>query len=152
MNSFDLKLDKGDARMVVQTKNRNVNFLTKVLILLTTTLILSVGLGIYLGYEFGFETTAEASLKDKVKSSNIEDLENTVDNAGVQIVDLARDIGIVVAIIVILWAAYSLLIKKSAEGLADMKGRMGVLLIAIGFIFFTEQILGAILGLFGVEL
>lgn len=134
--------------------SKGSNFAKKVFLTFLATLVLSFGIGQFLSYHFGFESTniAEASLKDQVKKSNIDDLEKTVDKAGNQVVDLAREIAIVVAIIVIVWAAYSLFIKKSAEGLADMKGRMGVLLLAIAMIFFTEKILGAVFGLFGVEI
>lgn len=138
----------------MESISKRSNLIKKIVVALLATLVLSFGFGEFLSYQFGFESTniAEASLKGQVKSSNINELENTVDNAGKQIVDLAREIAIVIAVIVIIWGAYSLFVKKSAEGLADMKGRMGVLLLAIAMIFFTEKILGAIFGLFGVSI
>lgn len=150
---LEQKLIKGESQ--VSLSKKRTNLMSKILIAFIATLILSVGVGHYLSYEFGFETTnvAEASLKGAVKKNNgTSQLEKTVDKAGNEIVKLARDVAIVVAVIVIVWAAYSLFVKRSAEGLADMKGRMGVLLLAIALIFFTEQILGAILGMFGVKL
>lgn len=101
--------------------------------------------------DFNFaHTTAEASsLKNDVKSKSTATLTNTVDKAGSNVVKFARDIGIVALIVLLIAMGYSLFVKKSVEGLADMKGRMGAACIAIAFVFFSEQILGALFGIFG---
>ena len=102
--------------------------------------------------DFAFQDVAEASLKDDVSSNSTTTLTNTVDKAGRNIVKTARDIGVVALVILLIWMGYSLFIKKSAEGLADMKGRLGAAVLAIAFVFFSEQILGAIFGIFGYTL
>lgn len=99
--------------------------------------------------DFHISPTAEATLKSTVKSNSTTTLTTTVDTAGKSAVKIARDIGIVGLVIMIVWMGYSLFFKKSAEGLADMKGRLGLLIIAVAFVFFAEQILGAIFGIFG---
>lgn len=107
----------------------------------------------HFGYiDLGTDQVAEASLKSKVTSNNTKQVESTVDKAGSGVIKLARDIGVVVLVVMLVWAGYSLFVKKSAEGLADMKGRLGVMILAIAFIFFSEQIIGAILSIFGVKL
>lgn len=107
----------------------------------------------YLGLgDFNTTEVAEATIKSKVNSNSSTTLNSTVDKAGSSLVKLARDIAVVVLVLVIIWAGYSLFVKKSAEGLADLKGRMGVIVVAIAFIFFAEQIIGAILKLFGATL
>lgn len=133
--------------------SKGMNITKKILIALLATFILSFGLG-PIESQIGLEPTdtASAALKDDIKKNNIEDLEKTVDGAGTNFVKLAREVAIVVAVILVILMAYSLFVKKSVEGLADMKGRLGGLLIALAFVFFTEQILGAIFGLFGVKI
>jgi hypothetical protein len=139
----------------MEINQKRPNLITKIAIALLATFILSIGFGQIASYELNLKTTNVASaadLKSQVKANNVGELTKTVDNAGSQIVDIARQIAIVVAIVVIIWGAYSLFIKKSAEGLADMKGRMGVLFLALAMIFFTEKILGAVFGLLGVKI
>ena len=133
--------------------SKGMNMTKKILIALLATFILSFGLGT-IGSQIGLEPTdtASAALKDDIKANKIEDLEKTVDGAGKNFVGLAREVAIVVAVIIVILMAYSLFVKKSVEGMADMKGRLGGLLIALAFVFFTEQILGAIFGLFGVKI
>lgn len=114
--------------------------------------LLSFALGIALPYvsDLHFYDVAEASsLKDSVKSNSTTTLTKTVDTAGTNVVKLGRDLGIVGLVIMLVWMGYSLFVKKSVEGLAEMKGRLGAALVAIAFIFFSEQILGAIFGIFG---
>ncbi|MFS0783403.1 hypothetical protein [Bacillus sp. 1P06AnD] len=96
-----------------------------------------------------FDVAHADSLKGNVKSDSGTALFNTIDNFGAQLVKLARQIGVVALVILVVWMGYSLFIKKSAEGLADMKGRLGAMCIAIAFVFFSEKIIGAILGMFG---
>ena len=126
-----------------------MNIIKKASIALIAVFILSMGLS-YFGLDGA--NVAEASLKSTVKSNSTEDLTETVDNAGQEIVKLGRDIGIVLLVVMIGWMGYSLVIKKSAEGLADMKGRMVGVIIAVALIFFSEQILGAIFGIFGYKI
>lgn len=125
-------------------------------IVAVTLLAFALGLVITHVGDFSLTHVAEAadppSLKNTVKSKTTTTLTNTVDSAGSSIVKLARDIGVVALIILLIWMGYSLFIKKSSEGLADMKGRMGLAVLAVAFIFFSEQILGAIFGIFGVTL
>lgn len=133
---------------MVNKKNR-LTLVRKSLIALMAIFVLTFGVAQFLGIEV--YDTAEASLKSAVKSKSIKDLENTVDKAGKTLVDTAREIAIVAAVIVMITMAYSLFWKKSAEGLADMKLRFGGLLVAIAMIFFTETILSFLFGLFGYK-
>lgn len=117
--------------------------------------LMTFALGVVLPYvsDFSFQHVAEASsLKDSVKTKTTTTLTNTVDGAGKNIVKTARDIGVVGLIVLLIWMGYSLFVKKSVEGIADMKGRLGGAIIAIALIFFSEQILGAIFGIFGVTI
>jgi hypothetical protein len=127
-----------------------LKLLKRVLVILTASLVL--GLTISQIGDFGLAPTAEATLKDTVTKNTTTTLTNTVDTAGKSVINLARDIAVVVLVFFLCWMGYSLFIKKSAEGLADLKGRMGLALAAVAFIFFPEQILGAIFGIFGVKL
>ncbi|MEK5217743.1 hypothetical protein [Psychrobacillus sp. FSL H8-0487] len=126
------------------------NMIQKVILSFITIFILSFGLSNVIGIEMA--DTAEATLKSQIKANNQDKLEATIDKAGKEVVNTAREIAIVALVVLIIWMAYSLLIKKSAEGLADMKGRLGGVVIAVAFIFFTDQILGAIFGVLGVKL
>ncbi|WP_019156883.1 hypothetical protein [Robertmurraya massiliosenegalensis] len=154
MKEISLQPNKQEGDMNMELVENKGSLIKKILIVLLAVLVLSLGIGQVISHQFNLELTnvAEASLKSKVSGSNLNQLEKTVDSAGNTLVKFARDIAIVVAIILIMLMAYSLFIKKSAEGLADMKGRMGGLILAIALIFFTEQILGAILGIFGVKI
>ncbi|MGA5692686.1 hypothetical protein [Cytobacillus pseudoceanisediminis] len=127
-----------------------MKLLKRVLVILTASLVL--GLTVSQIGDFGLAPTAEASLKSTVSKNTTTTLTNTVDSAGKNVVKLARDIAVAVLVFLICWMGYSLFFKKSAEGLADLKGRMGLALAAVAFIFFPEQILGAIFGIFGVKL
>jgi len=138
----------------VELVSKRSNLIKKVFISLLALMILTFSVGEVISHQFNLESanTAHASLKAKIKSNNEKQLEDTVNDAGESIVDFTREVAIVVSVLVLIWMGYSLFIKRSAEGLADMKGRMGGLIVALAFVFFTEQILGAIFGIFGVKI
>jgi uncharacterized Tic20 family protein len=123
-------------------------------VLMVSVLACTFLFGAYVGIgDIDLSDVAEAaSLKDTVKSKTTTTLTKTVDDAGKNFVKLARDIAVAGLVIVLVTMAYSMFIKKSVEGLADMKSRMGIVVLAVAFIFFTEQILGAIFGLLGYKL
>lgn len=102
-------------------------------------------------YGFIDVDVAEASLRSKVTSADAKELEDTIDHAGASIIDTAREIAIVLCVLVSASMGYSLWIKKTAEGLADVKGRVGALIFGLIFVFFPEQIIGTILGWLGYK-
>lgn len=134
----------------MNSRKKKRNLFQKVILSFIAIFILSLGLSNVIGIELA--DNAGATLKSQIKANNQDKLEQTIDNAGQEAVDTARELAIAALVVLIIWMAYSLLIKKSAEGLADMKGRLGGVIIAIAFIFFTDQILGAIFGILGVKL
>lgn len=146
---FSTNLNKGEINMKMTSKK--IGFMKIAILSLVTTFILSFGIGDVIAHQFGMETThtAEAALKNKVKKNSTSTLESTIEGAGDKVVSLAREVAIVAVILIVIWMGYSLLIKKSAEGLADMKGRLGALVLALIFVFFSEQVLGALFGIFG---
>ena len=116
---------------------------------LITLSLLITAVAIFYGF-VGLDV-AEASLRSKVTSSNGEELTNTIDNAGASIIATLRQIAIIVCVLLCVWMGYSVWIKKTAEGLADIKGRLLALVIGLAFVFFAEQIIGTLLGWFGYK-
>lgn len=97
-----------------------------------------------------FDEGFAVGLKASIKSNNSTDkIESTFEKGAKSLVDLGREIAYAAAVIFLLSMGYSLWIKKSAEGLADMKARTGLLIVSIFCIFFAEQILGAIFSMLG---
>lgn len=133
------------------TKQKKRHLLQKVILSFIAIFILSFGLSNAIGIELA-DTAEAGSLKSQIKANNQDKLEQTVDNAGKEVVNTAREIAIAALVVLVIWMAYSLLVKKSVEGIADVKGRLIGLIIAVALIFFTDQILGAIFGILGVKL
>lgn len=129
---------------------KKTNLFQKTVLMSLALVVLLFGFSQYIGIDFS--DTAEASLKSQIQSNDQKKLEKTVDTAGQNFVKTAREIAIVALVVLLAFMAYSLFIKKSVEGVADVKGRLLGLLIAIAFIFFPEQLIGAIFGIFGVKL
>ena len=134
------------------TTMQNGGLFKKTILSFMAFFILSFGFTSIMGIETTHVAEATGTLKSQIKANDQKKLEETVDKAGSAFVKSAREIAIAVLVVLVVWMAYSLLIKKSAEGLADMKARMGVAIVAIAFIFFTNQILGFLFGILGVSL
>lgn len=131
-------------QLLVKTWNSKKKF-----ILCTALIAFFVGL-----FDFGILNTdvVEAdTLKSQILSNNAEKLEKTADSAVSGAVKTAREIAFGVILAVAIWIGYAILIKKSAEGLADVKGRLAVILIAVAFIFFAETIIGTLFGWLGYQ-
>jgi hypothetical protein len=124
----------------------------KALIMLMAVFVLTLGFSQVFPGLIGVDTAEATSLKSQINSNSTTTLTTSVDTAGANIIKLAKDIALVVLFILIIWMGYSVWFKKTAEGLADMKGRLIGLLIAIAFVFMPEKILGALFKLFGITL
>lgn len=143
---------KGDLRLEensISEKKQHKKF-SKVLITTTVLALLSFFSFTLFPDIFGIET-AEATLKSQIQSNNQAKLEKMADDAGKNIIKTAREIGFVFLAITVISMAYSVWFKKTAEGLADMKGRLLMVVLAVVFLFFTESILGTIFGLLGYK-
>lgn len=92
-----------------------------------------------------------ASIKDSIKNSK-NDLEGAVDEAGSGIVKMAREAGIVITIILIIWIGYSLFFSGNAQSLANMKFRLFALALALIFTFKTETLLKWIFNIIGYDI
>lgn len=124
----------------------------KTVFMIISVLLLAFVFAYFVPSLTGMDTAEATSLKSKVSSNNTTTLTKTVDDAGNTVVKLARDIAVVVLILLLIWMGYSVWFKKTAEGLADMKGRLFGALIAIVFVFMPEKILGVIFKMFGITL
>lgn len=124
----------------------------KTLVMILSVFLFTFALPYFAPDLAGVGTAEAATLKDSIKANSTTTLTSTVNNAGTSVVKLARDIAFVVLIVLIIWMGYSLWVKKTAEGLADMKGRLAGLLLAVAFVFMPEKILGAIFGIFGITI
>ena len=102
-------------------------------------------------YGFVDVDVAEASLRSKVTSSNSKELETVIDNAGSSIIDTIRQVAIIFCVLLVASMGYSVWIKKTAEGLADVKGRLIGLVLGLVCVFFSESIIGTVLGWFGYK-
>lgn len=102
---------------------------------------------------FGFIGTdvAEASLRSKVTAGNGDELMNTIDSAGSYFVNIARQAAVVVCVIIAIWMGYSLWVKKTVEGIADVKGRLLTLVLGLACVFFAEKIIGTALKMLGYD-
>ena len=102
-------------------------------------------------YGFVGIEVAEATLRSKVTSGSGDELVEALDKAGLTVVDILRQLAMVICVLVAMSMGYSLWIKKTAEGLADVKGRAGALAGGLFFVFFAEKIIGTLLKVFGYE-
>lgn len=103
-------------------------------------------------YSFVGAHVAEATLRSRVTSGSGDELVNTIDKAGVSLLDIGQQLSIVAAVLLVLWMAYSILFKKTAEGLADVKGRLLGLVVALFCAWKPEIIIGSLLKFFGVDI
>jgi len=90
------------------------------------------------------------SIKDRI-SNNETDLEKSVNSGGNTIVKTAREIAFTISFVLLIWIGYTMFFSGSSEGVASMKKRLGLLTVALIFVFFTEEILGLFFGLAGKE-
>lgn len=126
-----------------------MSLMKKVLLTMAAVFILTSSLS-FLGLGIG-ENEAEASVISNIKSKDKNSLTTFAKKATDDFVKVARDIGIYALVFIIIWMGYSVFIKKSAEGLADMKGRLGLLILIVVFVFFTEDIIGTLFGILGYK-
>ena len=104
-------------------------------------------------------TTEEASaqsIKDRIQQSQgsgTSDLEEQIDESTLNLVGMARRIFVTLTVVFGLWLALTFLKGGfSPDTLRDAKGRIGFFLLFLVLAFWTEQILGFVFSLFGIDL
>lgn len=97
-----------------------------------------------------------SSIKDRIQQSQgsgTSDLEEQIDESTLNLVGMARRIFVTLTVVFGLWLALTFLKGGfSPDTLRDAKGRIGFFLLFLVLAFWTEQILGFVFSLFGIDL
>ena len=109
--------------------------------------ILSIGA---LAALFAFQPDTAMAITSKINSST-SGLTNAANTAGSTFVSSVRAIALIVAIGLLVWIAFTLFFSGSAQGLSNMKFRIGGFVLALILAFKTEEILSWMFGVLGAE-
>ncbi|HWO75549.1 MAG TPA: hypothetical protein VNM69_06455 [Bacillus sp. (in: firmicutes)] len=118
----------------------------KLLSVLCLFSFLTVGLGLTAS-----PNPAHAGIKEDIQSESTDTLTKQADSSGSDALKIIRQFAIVVVIVVLAWIGFVKFFSGDSKSLADMKGRLGVLIIALLFAFKTEMVAGSLFKLFGVD-
>lgn len=92
---------------------------------------------------------ADESIMDKVNKAQgegtVSQLEEKASSAGDAFVKFLRNIAIIVAVIMFVLVAYALLFSPDVRTIADCKGKVGALVLAIAIAVMAEEIVGTLL-------
>lgn len=95
--------------------------------------------------------TFASGITDSIRGADMGDISGTADKAGMTFVSEVRAIAIVVSIVMVIWMGF-LLFFGNAQSLIQMKGKLGVLAVALIFTFQTETVLSFVFSLVGYEI
>ncbi|SHN66251.1 TrbC/VirB2 family protein [Desulfitobacterium chlororespirans] len=97
-----------------------------------------------------------ADILTDVKSAQgagaVDAVTENVTKAGDNVVTSLRIIAVVVAVIMFIFVGYGLLISPNVKTIADMKGRVGALVLAIVIAFMAEKIVGTLFNWLGITI
>ncbi|MDP4086579.1 MAG: hypothetical protein Q8934_18525 [Bacillota bacterium] len=96
--------------------------------------------------------SSSGSIKDAVKTQTADSVATQVSTSGDSAIKLIRQVSITVVVIMLGWIGFTKFFSGNSQALADMKLRLGVLVIALIFAFKTEMVTGALLKIFGVDI
>ena len=81
--------------------------------------------------------------------SAVDTLQASAQTAGNSFIKFLRTTAIIIAVIMFVVVAYSLLFSPNVKTIGDAKGRIGALVMAIAIAVLAEQIVGTLLSWFG---
>ncbi|MDR3543397.1 MAG: hypothetical protein P4L69_20940 [Desulfosporosinus sp.] len=81
--------------------------------------------------------------------SAVDSLQTSAQTAGNSFIKFLRNTAIIIAVIMFVVVAYSLLFSPNVKTIGDAKGRIGALVMAIAISVLAEQIVGTLLSWFG---
>ena len=84
--------------------------------------------------------------------SAVGSLQQSAQTAGDSFITFLRNTAIIVAVIMFVVVAYSLLFSPNVKTIGDAKGRIGALVMAIAIAVLAEQIVGTLLSWFGYKM
>lgn len=97
-----------------------------------------------------------ADILTDVKSAQgagaVDAVTENVKKAGDNVVTSLRIIAVVAAVIMFIFVGYGLLFSPNVKTIADMKGRVGALVLAIVIAFMSEKIVGTIFTWLGITI
>lgn len=116
-------------------------------------MILLLVFSMFLGIAGEIEPAYANTIKDRVEAAkgtnSISELEGRAYEAAESFITFLRNIAIVIAVIMFVIIAYALLFSPNVKTLADCKGRVAALIIAIAVAVMAEEIVGTLMKWFG---
>lgn len=101
----------------------------------------------------GGTSTKTGGVLETIRSkSNDKAIEDQIDQSTAKVVNTARTIALIIALLLLMWILYSLLWSANPQGLAQMKIKITSFVVALWGALFTETILGWLLNVFGYKL
>lgn len=86
-----------------------------------------------------------SSVQNAESSDSVTGLTASAKTAGNSLVTFLRTVGIIVAVIALVFVGYGLWFSPNVKTITDMKGRVGALVLGIIVSFMAEQIVGTVL-------
>lgn len=91
------------------------------------------------------------SVKQAQAGDTVGGLTASASKAGNSVVTFLRTVAIIVSVVMFIVVAYALLFSPNSKTIADMKGRVGALVLALIIAFMAEQIVGTLMSWFGFK-
>jgi hypothetical protein len=128
--------------------NRSMTRVTSIILLLMMAFLLVMPV-----VTLADNTTSSDILNTVTDASSagtaVNSLQASAQTAGDSFIKFLRTVAIIIAVIMFVIVAYSLLFSPNVKTIGDAKGRIGALVMAIAISVLAEQIVGTLLSWFG---